>query len=164
MSAGVEVGARSTRKGAKLHPADGCYWSSLPLVGETDELTTRNAHDVCRSVACRKAIRTALDTAQAANRNRCANNHRVVMAKIETEGRLTALVNLFRTDAEIAYEVELLSRPVASAEVETKPEISKLGEFAVSLGAKPNASQPHPITRRSQRRRLALANSFAHAA
>ena len=40
------------------------------------------------------------------------------------------------TDAEIAYEVELLSRPVAPVEVETVPVpvLSKLGQVARNLG------------------------------
>lgn len=172
MSAAVEVGARSTRKGARLHPAGGCGWSSLPLVGQLVTLNTRNAHRTCKSVACRKAIRTAIDAlrtlaSRAQGYGRAVAHQTRVALDILAE-TFAAPVKLSTAGYNAEYDAEraeIAARWAAhNAPVETVPEISKLGQFAASLGVVPNQSQPITVTRKSQRGRLALANSFAHAA
>ena len=155
MSAAVEVGAVSTRKGAKLHVAGGCGWVRFQhlIDGTLVELTTANAWRVCGN--CRKAIRTALDTARELNAARTECSYTVKTAKAATERHLVELVELFRTPAEIAREAELLARfavPVAEVAPVT------LADF-VPAWTRPNA---HIYARRDARlakRAASLANA-----
>lgn len=120
MNAAVEIGAVTTRKGARLHVAAGCYWSQLlPVVGVV-ELTAKNAHRTCGN--CRKAIRTALDTARKLNSDRTASSHVIAFDKEEVDAYLSTLVQLFRTAAEMVRDAELVARyhaPVEPVEVFT---------------------------------------------
>ena len=109
-TAAVEVGAVSTRKGAKLHVASGCGWVRFAhlIDGSTVALTTANAWRVCGN--CKKAVRTALDAARDLNAARTECSYTVKTAKAATDRRLVELVELFRTPAELVAEAELVAR------------------------------------------------------
>lgn len=171
----VEVGARSTRKGARLHVANGCRWANvLPLVGKLVELTAANAHRCCGN--CRKAIRTAIDTlrtlaSRAQGYGRAVAHQARVGLDILAEAfavpvTVEQIVTAPGHDEGIARIEAVHAEFWAPVEVETVPEpvLSKLGQVARNLGVVPNQAQPITVTRKSQRGRLALHRSFAHAA
>lgn len=136
MIAAVELGARSTRKGARLHYGSCCRWSALPLIGKLVTLTEANAHRVCR--LARKAVRAAIEGLQTANADRTECSYEIKMDKIAAESRLVMLADLFPTTAEIARTAELLSRPrIVEPVAETAPVVVE--DDLLSLIAEPVA-------------------------
>jgi hypothetical protein len=107
--------------------------------------------------AARKLVAAALDAIRKASAN--AYNRGRDLA-------LTAANELLSTDAELARSAELVARwhaahAVPVAEVR---ELSPFGEAVARIGAVVEHKRPTNITAPSKRKRLALANSFAHAA
>lgn len=156
MIAAVEVGARSTRKGAKLHILGGCGWAStLPLVGKLVELTAANAHHCCGN--CRKAIRTAIDALRTLA-SRAQGYGRAVAH--QTRVALDILAETFAVPVTVeqivtapghdegiariaAVHAAFWAEPVEVETVAPVKKLSALGLMAQRLGTIPNTRAAH---------------------
>lgn len=105
---GIEVGRVSERDGTRHHAIRdghaGCGRGKI-LLHHVVPLTVATAKGACRTRACRKLIRAALDTAHAALDLTAWSARRRL-----GERALIALADLFRSPAETARHADLAAR------------------------------------------------------